>query len=115
FGTNVFSFYRYYALSSTALAYIAYLAALIILMNFLDGKRKQAALLLLLVLIIYFNHLEELMLLLVSTSALLLNQAFERRKIRRAILYLLPLAVIGSLILGGWVVRHPQFIPSRGW
>src|SRR6266536_2166570 len=38
FGTNVFSFYRYYALSSTALAYIAYLAALILLMNFLDGK-----------------------------------------------------------------------------
>jgi len=115
FGGNVFSFYRYYALSSTIVAYIAYLAALIVLMDVLDGKKKRAALLPFLVLIISFNHLQELMLLVISASALFLNQALERKLWRRALVYLLPPALIGSWVLGAWIVRHPQIISSRPW
>lgn len=115
FGTNVFSFYRYYALSSTLLAYVAYLAAMIVLMDVFAGKKKKAALLPLLVLVIYCNHFQELMLLLLSASALLLYKACERQSIRRGLLYSLPLVVLISFVLGAWVVRHPQSIPARGW
>jgi hypothetical protein len=115
FGANVFSFYRYYALSSTIVAYIAYLAALIILIDVLDGERKKALLLPLLVLIIYCNHLQEFVFLGISATALLIYKAFETQHLRRALNYLLPLALIVSWLIGSWVVSNPQFIPIPGF
>lgn len=115
FGANVFSFYRYYALSSTIVAYIAYLAAVIILMDVLDGERKKALLLPLLVLIIYCNHLQEFIFLAISTTALLIHRAYEIQRFQKTLNYLLPLTLIVSWIIGAWVVLNPQFIPIQGF
>lgn len=115
FGVNVFSFYRYYALASTILAYIAYLAALIAVMDFLDGKKKQALLLPILALIMYFNHQQELILFAISTSALLLHKAYDSGKFWRTVVALLPLVIMGSWLLGAWVVRNPQVVPVPAW
>ncbi len=115
FGVNVFSFYRYYALASTILSYIAYLAALIAVMDFLEGKKKQALLIPILLLIIYFNHQQEFILFVISTGAVLLHHAYERGKRWRTATTLLPLAIIGSWLLGAWIVRNPQIVPVAVW
>lgn len=71
FGTNVFS-WRYYALSSTPLAYIGYLQALMLVKDVLDGRRDRKigfdfALALMLPLT---NHFQELLLFLISAGAI---------------------------------------------
>jgi len=112
FGTNLFGFYRYYALSSTPLAYIAYLRSLIILINARNGDRKQLAYLLPLTLIMYYNHIQELLLLLISGFALVLDYLTARRKQRKIIYAIVAIAMLIALILGAYVVSNPQLLPE---
>jgi len=69
-GTSTFSF-RYYALSSTIVAYIFYLQALIILLQLTKEKLKTAIVpLAALSALIWFNHQQELLFLSISALAL---------------------------------------------
>jgi len=112
FGTNLFGFYRYYALSSTPLAYIAYLRSLIILINARNGDKKQLAYLLPLVLIMYYNHIQELLLLLVSGFALVLDYLTDRRQQRKIVYVTLAIAIPIAFVLGAYLVSHPQLLPE---
>lgn len=72
FGSNVFSL-RYYALSSTPLAYLLYLRGLIIAANFLEGKgRKQALVLPFLFGMIAWSHFQESIFLILGALVLVL-------------------------------------------
>jgi hypothetical protein len=65
FGNNTFSFFRYYALASTPLAYIAYLAAAIAVLDLLEGRapaRRALPTILAATVLVAVNHLEELLL-----------------------------------------------------
>ena len=80
FGTNVFSF-RYYELSSTPLAYVAYLEALILILR-TGGRargwlKKAFCILFLLLPLMIFNHIQEPLLFLISGSVALLYFCFE--------------------------------------
>jgi len=110
FGTNLFGFYRYYALSSTPLAYIAYLRSLIILINVKDGDKKQLAYLLPLALIMYYNHIQELLLLFISGFALVLDYLTDRRQQRKIVYVTVAIAMPIALILGAYVVSNPQLL-----
>ncbi len=66
FGNNVFSFFRYYALAPTMIAYIAYLRAASAILDLTSGGRGFPVLLLTVVLIAV-NHPQELLLLTVFT------------------------------------------------
>ena len=59
FGNNVFGI-RYYALSSTPLAYVAYLRLMILLIRGLSGQRMRWISAGMLVLLLAFNHTQEL-------------------------------------------------------
>ncbi|NER23878.1 MAG: hypothetical protein F6J96_24870 [Symploca sp. SIO1C2] len=110
FGTNLFGFYRYYALSSTPLAYIAYLRSLIILINVKDGDNKQLAYLLPLALIMYYNHIQELLLLFISGFGLVLDYLTDRRQQRKIVYVTVAIAMPIALILGAYVVSNPQLL-----
>ncbi|NER98853.1 MAG: hypothetical protein F6J86_34355 [Symploca sp. SIO1B1] len=112
FGTNLFSFYRYYALSSTPLAYIAYLRSLIILINARNGDKKQLAYLLPLALIMYYNHIQELLLLLISGFALVLDYLTDWRQQRKVVYTITVIAMPIALIWGAYVVSNPQLFPE---
>ncbi|NEP55967.1 MAG: hypothetical protein F6K31_02945 [Symploca sp. SIO2G7] len=112
FGTNLFSFYRYYALSSTPLAYIAYLRSLIILINARNGDKKQLAYLLPLVLIMYYNHIQELLLLLISGFALVLDYLTDSKKQIKILCITVAIAMPIALILGAYMVSNPQLLPE---
>ncbi|NET58347.1 MAG: hypothetical protein F6K47_19995 [Symploca sp. SIO2E6] len=112
FGTNLFGFYRYYALSSTPLAYIAYLRSLIILINARNGDKKQLSYLLPLALIMYYNHIQELLLLLISGFAIVLDYLTDRRQQRKIVYVTLAIAIPIALILGAYVVSNPQLLPE---
>jgi len=73
FGTNLFSF-RYYALSSTPLAYVAYLRSLIFILDGVEGKRINWIGLALTIPMIYFNHLQELIFLGIAGSTIICSQ-----------------------------------------
>ena len=102
FGTNVFGFYRYYALSSTPLAYIAYLRSLIVITDIFDEKRKKGCELILLLPIIYYNHYQELLLLLISTLAIFLVSLYKKKQILlgKKIIYIIPVVILLSFLLG---------------
>jgi len=112
FGTNLFGFYRYYALSSTPLAYIAYLRSLIILINVKEGDKKQVAYLLPLALIMYYNHIQELLLLFISGFALVLDYLTDRRQQRKIVYVTVAIAMLIALFLGAYVVGNPQLLPE---
>ncbi|NEQ70464.1 MAG: hypothetical protein F6K21_34225 [Symploca sp. SIO2D2] len=112
FGTNLFSFYRYYALSSTPLAYIAYLRSLIILINARNGDKKQLAYLLPLVLIMYYNHIQELLLLLISGFALVLDYLTDRKQQIKIVYTIALIAMPIAMILGAYIVSNPQLLPE---
>lgn len=104
FGTNVFGFYRYYALSSTPLAYIAYLQSLTVILDILDGNRKKAILLLALIPMIYYNHYQELLLLIISGLSIFLANTYDKEqdkwinKIKSVIIMILIISfTIGTL------------------
>ncbi|NES21115.1 MAG: hypothetical protein F6K41_19845 [Symploca sp. SIO3E6] len=112
FGTNLFGFYRYYALSSTPLAYIAYLRSIIVLINAKHGQVKQLALLIPLALIMYYNHLQELLLLIISSIALFVDYITNQKKHIRTILSIVVIIIIIAFLLGTYVVSNPQVIPT---
>ncbi|MEQ8969678.1 MAG: hypothetical protein RIE73_04685 [Coleofasciculus sp. C1-SOL-03] len=115
FGTNLFGFYRYYALSSTPLAYIAYLRALIVLINARNGQIKQLGLLIPLGLIMYYNHWQELMLLCISGVALFLDYITSQKKHLKKIIYVSAIIIPVSFALGAYLVKNPQIIPTESW
>jgi hypothetical protein len=81
FGTDVFSFLRYYALSSTPLAYIAYLRGASAMLDLAEGKgsRSRSAVVLAACLaIITFNHLQELFLTAIFATAIVACHLGER-------------------------------------
>jgi hypothetical protein len=103
-GTNLFSF-RYYALSSTMLAYIAYLEALILLIGALKDtgvSRPRAAMLIACVLcpMMWLNHRQELLLFLIGGSAISAFFLFTRLSVpmRRRVML-----AAGSLIALGFI------------
>ena len=100
FGTNIFSFYRYYALSSTPLAYIAYLRSLTIILDSFDGKRKKAIELIFLIPIIYYNHYQEILLLLISFLAVSIANFYKQKKINKITIF----GTISILILCLFIV-----------
>lgn len=119
FGTNLFGL-RYYALSSTPLAYIAYLAALIVILEFLDQRRfafKKLLSLAFLVLIIVYNHEQELYLLLISSGTLFLYLIFTKIRVpnRGKFLYGLAILYLVHLVLGGILYyQHMDAFMERG-
>lgn len=98
FGINLFGFYRLYALSSTPLAYIAYLQSLIVIMDVFDGKTKKVILLIFLVPIIYYNHYQEILLLIISSTSIFMANIYEKKQpfLTKKIKY----SIIITLILG---------------
>jgi hypothetical protein len=110
FGTNVFGFYRYYALSSTPLAYIAYLQSLIVIIDIFDGKRKKGFELILLLPIIYYNHYQELLLFLISTLGIFLAKLYEKKQavLGKRIIYIIPVIILLSIIVGVLSIKFFQ-------
>ena len=79
-GTGPFAFYRYYALSSTPLAYAAYLAALGALLDVARGRLRPGLLdLLLATLLVAGNHRQELLFLAISAAGVALSALTARR------------------------------------
>ncbi len=111
FGTNVFSFYRYYALSSTPLAYIAYLQSLIVLLDIWEGKRKQAIALIFLMPLIYYNHYQELLFFIISTIAILTSKLYEKvgRRTRKKIVYAIIAILILSYTFGAFLIQNFKY------
>jgi hypothetical protein len=111
FGTSLFSFYRIYALSSTPLAYIAYLYVLTELLRADRPRARDLAIsMAVAAVVVWANHAQELLFLAIVVPALL---AFDRisalsvpRKTRVAVLA--AAVFLGSLGLGIWLrARHP--------
>jgi hypothetical protein len=120
FGINLFGFYRLYALSSTPLAYIAYLQSLIVIMDVFDGKTKKGIALIFLLPIIYYNHYQEILLLLISSIAICLANFYEKNypKFRNKLIYAIIITLILGLIGGSLAVRFSQnytFLISHFW
>jgi hypothetical protein len=103
FGNNVFSFFRYYALSATPLAYIAYLAGAIAVLDGIErpaARRRATGVLLLAGGLILANHVQE-MLFLVLFAVVALGVRWVTGagpRLRRAVLA--TLAVVAVLGLG---------------
>lgn len=79
FGTYNFTF-RYYAISSTIVAQITYVASIIVLLNIKEKKYKHLLLLIPLILIMYYNHFQEVMLLGISALAIIIDVCFNKNK-----------------------------------
>jgi hypothetical protein len=111
FGNGEFSFFRYYALSSTPLAYLAYLAAAIAFLDFLErrGERPFVTLTLCSVLII-LDHVQELVLLLVFVSTAFLLHVHRRAspRLRRALVVSGGLLFLTGLVAGRVVMLYPH-------
>ncbi len=125
FGTNLFGFYRYYALSSTMLAYIVYLRAVIVAADLLcpDQVRRPRALrrwasglaqLALLGLMMFYNHTQELMLLGMSLSALVFHSLIARAATRRWALAGLVLVTVAGLACGALAIARPELFARWG-
>jgi hypothetical protein len=115
FGTNLFSF-RYYAFSTTIIAYIAYLTGLHAFFDFLSGKRKALWGFLVALLVAITNHRQEVFYLVVSGGVLGLFHVL-RNMIRPNLKnYLLLVAAIGGLIgVGPLSIREfPNFYNHFG-
>ena len=108
FGTNVFSFYRYYALSSTHLAYIAYLQALIVVLDIWEGKRNKAIYLIFLISVIYSNHYQEILFLMVSTIAIIASLSYEKikPKLRKKLFYIFVFTLLVCFYLGKFAIKY---------
>jgi len=125
FGTNLFSFYRYYALSATPLAYIVYLQATIVLIDLLDPAVSNRShpgfylpkllLLLLSILLIYYNHFQELIFLGITVSGLLFYFVYARASNKRAIMAGLAVFTLGAWLFGYLIARFPGYVPDARW
>ena len=111
FGTNVFSFYRYYALSSTPLAYIAYLQALIVIIDICEGKRNKATALIFLIPLIYYNHYQELLFLVVSTIGIVTSKLYGTAKprLRKKINYIVIITLPLCFVCGAFAVKYFEY------
>ncbi len=126
FGTNLFGFYRYYALSSTMLAYIAYLRAVIVMADLLAAEQparphalrrwaSAVAQLALLGLMMSYNHTQELMLLGISAAALLFHALSARAATRRWAIAGLVLVTMAGLAFGAFAMARPAPFAPWGW
>jgi hypothetical protein len=111
FGTNVFSFYRYYALSSTPLAYIAYLQSLIVVLDICEGKRNKAIAFIFLIPLIYYNHYQELLFLFVSMIAIVTSKLYEKVKprFRRKLVCLIVFTLIFGFAFGAFAINYFEY------
>lgn len=114
FGSSVFS-YRYYALSSTPLAYVAYLRSLIIVLDIISGKRREVPLLFCLLCFMGFNHLQELLFFFISVSALYYGVRFGKaeREVQNRFLMAFILFFVCSLVVGWMFVKFFPGLYSR--
>lgn len=101
FGTSVFSM-RYYVLSSTPLAYIAYLQCLIVMADGIAGSVRRLWTLALLVPLVILNHFQEFYFLLLSGSVLIAHAFFYRLSLskRKIVLIGIGILFLGSLVFG---------------
>jgi hypothetical protein len=112
FGNNIVPFFRYYALSSTPVAYIAYLRAAIAILDLLDGqKRARSAVTLAACLVVMrMNHIQELLLFLVFMGVAVLVRVLERMTPRGRVAALGAFMglVAASVALGRVLVEDPK-------
>lgn len=107
FGTNVFS-YRYYALSSSPIAYALYLQSLILIIDALRGKVFLRLLLLVPIgLLLYFTHRQELLLFFLIAPVLITGMylANAAEGIRRRFKIAAVALILGGLFVGPFVVK----------
>ncbi len=121
FGNNVFGFFRYYALASTMLAYVAYLAAAITVLDVLEARtppRRAIPTLLATAGLMAFNHSQEVFLLTLFSAAAAFAVIWTRLS-RRARLVIAGVALAGAVIslpLGQRAMADPaafHLTPSR--
>jgi hypothetical protein len=112
FGTYTFTF-RYYAISSTIVAQIAYIASIIALINIKKGKQKDFLILIPLLLVMYFNHLQEVMLFGISAVAILLDTCLNKNK-KYTIVGLFILFILGYL-WGYYCINYTELGQHRLW
>lgn len=96
FGTNLFGL-RYYALSSTPLAYTYYLIGLQALVRFSDTRRRQELFTVIGVIpVIVFNHASELLFLAISGLAIYCWDLFKRKALwdRQKIIFVLFILIV---------------------
>jgi hypothetical protein len=112
FGTNLFSFYRYYALSSTPLAYIAYLYALGTLLQPARPRTPQLVTSIAVAAVVaWANHAQELFFLAIMVPAILVFGWVSGLPLaeKRWVAALGAAMFLGSLALGVWLRgRHPE-------
>ncbi len=109
FGNGEFSFLRYYALSSTPLAHVAYLAAAIALLDLLEHRgRRPFVTLALASLLIVLDHPQELLLLAVFGATAFLLRFYERSSLRgrRALVFAGGTSFLAGLVAGRYVMLH---------
>jgi len=105
FGTNVFGL-RYYALSSTPFAYVAYLEALTVFIEALKRKNFQyISILIPITLFIYFNHKQELIFLSLSLFVITFYFLYfwlskeGKKKARRSLYILFFIGMVSGYLL----------------
>ncbi len=121
FGNNMFGFFRYYALASTMLAYIAYLAAAMTVLDVLEGRRparRAIPTLVATVCLMVFNHTQECLLLILFSLAATFAVVWMRLSPRmRLSIAAVSLAGFGlSLLVARGAMAYPaafHLTPSR--
>jgi hypothetical protein len=96
-GNSALAFYRYYALGPLPMAYVAYLRALNLGLDWVETSRRRALELLLLLAVMGLNHPEEVLLTAVSAVALVGYRTWGRRPGSRLLSIGALLIVLGML------------------
>jgi len=114
---HYFSFFRYFALASTSLAYVAYLRALISGLDLAEGRRTSLLDVVWVLLLMRFDHQQELVLLCVSSLGLLGHFLWRLPATRSWLTRALPGIGIGAiLLLTAWLLRGPvEDYPPRAF
>lgn len=101
---HYFSFYGYFALASTSLAYIAYLRALVVGLDAVERRRYRFADAAGALLLIWYNHAQELVLLATSGVGLVGHAAWRHPRVRALLGGPLPRLVAGGMLLAAAVL-----------
>lgn len=112
FGTNLFGFYRYYALSSTPLAYIAYLYGVGRILEPAGPAWSRVAAVGVAAAVAWANHDQEVLFLALAVFAVLAFEWTSRLSApgRRLAAATAAAVVLGGLAFGAWLrARHPEF------
>lgn len=112
FGTSSFSF-RYYDISSTVVAQIAYIASIIALLNIKERKYQGLLLLIPLLIIMYCNHIQSVMFFIISTFALTIDYSLSKNR-QYTIISLIIIFII-AYILGYYAIHYTQLGEHRLW